>query len=515
MSEYAELLAALEAADTSEEVYDALDAHEPPEERLARERLRDTLVSALAARKKAGVRVTPGRAVDAWLGAASNGAQLQGEAFTPDELEPWHEQVDGADLLDEVAALAEAYVYADAEKLTAIALWAVYAHLYDCFGTCPLLDVSSPTKRCGKSTVIVVLRRLCPAPLLSSNITPAALFRAVQAWRPTLLIDEADTFAKMSDELRGILNAGHTRDTAFTVRAEGDANEPRVFSTWAPKAVAAIGRLPDTIEDRCIRVVLARKPTEVQKLDAFDSDALAMACEPVRRRIARWAADAEDAVAVATPARPPGLNDRAWNNWRPLLAVASAAGPSWLARAEAAAIALSGDGATEEDVSTLALQHVREAIGEEKGAATEAVLAYLVAKEEGPWAKWWEADLANSKTRGPAARLASLLRPFGIKPGQLWLHGQKVRGYAAEDFEKAAAYIAVGDGRTGGDPTDLNTVGPSNTVGGSPADHAGSTVPTVPTVLFEPGEGVCATPGCSGRTVPGAELCDECDGIPF
>ena len=106
--------------------------------------------------------------------------------------------------------------------------------------------------------MIVVPRHLCRAPLLSGNITPAALFRAIEAWKPTLLIDEADTFAKMNDELRGILNAGHTRDTAFVVRAEGDANEPRLFSTWAPKVVAAIGRLPDTIEDRAIRIVPRR-----------------------------------------------------------------------------------------------------------------------------------------------------------------------------------------------------------------------------------------------------------------
>ena len=87
----------------------------------------------------------------------------------------------------------------------------------------PILDLSSPTKRCGKSSTVIVARHLCRAPLLSGNITPAALFRAVQAWKPTLLIDEADTFAKMHDELRGILNAGHTRDTAFVVRAEGDS----------------------------------------------------------------------------------------------------------------------------------------------------------------------------------------------------------------------------------------------------------------------------------------------------
>jgi hypothetical protein len=86
---------------------------------------------------------------------------------------------------------------------------------------------------------------------------------------------------KLSDELRGIVNAGHTRDSAFTVRAEGDRNEPRLFSTWAPKLVAAIGRLPDTIEDRSIRIVLTRKPTWVAKADAFDSETVRAACKPV------------------------------------------------------------------------------------------------------------------------------------------------------------------------------------------------------------------------------------------
>jgi putative DNA primase/helicase len=262
----------------------------------------------------------------------------------------------------------------------------------------------------------------------------------VQAWQPTLLIDEADTFAKMGDELRGILNAGHTRDTAYTVRAEGDANEPRLFSTWAPKAVAAIGRLPTTIEDRAVRVALVRKPTEVQKRDAFDSEAVAAVCLPVRRRMARFAADELDAVATATPERPAGLNDRAWNNWRPLLAVATVAGPEWLARARGAAVALSGEGSdsAEEDVGTLALQHVWDALEPtEVGLATGSILAHLVAQDEGPWAKWWEANLAKGEMQGPATRLARLLRPFGIRPGQLWVDGQNVRGYAREDFTAA------------------------------------------------------------------------------
>jgi putative DNA primase/helicase len=37
------------------------------------------------------------------------------------------------------------------------------------------------------------------------------MFRAIAAWTPTLLIDEADSFARDNEELRGVLNSGHTR----------------------------------------------------------------------------------------------------------------------------------------------------------------------------------------------------------------------------------------------------------------------------------------------------------------
>src|SRR5262249_49401123 len=157
-----------------------------------------------------------------------------------------------------------------------------------------------------------------------------------------------------------------------------DSNEPRLFSTWAPKLVAAIGRLPDTIEDRSIRVVLARKPTSVKKRDAFDPDLVRRDCEAVRRQLARFVLDNLDEIATATPERPDGLHDRAWNNWRPLLAIAKVAGGDWLERAESAALELSGevDDGDDEDVGTLALQHVWEVLEPAGRLATADILYY-------------------------------------------------------------------------------------------------------------------------------------------
>ena len=442
---FAGWLESLAATTNEDELFDVLARQRPPTSKLARQQIRGRLVALLGERfKELGSAAAAARTADAWLQEGGD-LELQGQGFVSEEIEPWGSSVVGATVLDEVEALVDEYLYASSEVRDAYSLWLAFSHVFDCFGIAPILDLSSPTKRCGKSTAVVLGRHLCRAPLLSGNITPAALFRAVEAWKPTLLIDEADTFAKMSDELRGILNAGHTRETAFVVRAEGDSNEPRLFSTWAPKLVAAIGRLPDTIEDRAIRIVLTRKPTEISKRDAFDPEVVRRDCSETRRRLTRFALDDLDAIATAEVKRPGGLHDRAWNNWKPLLSVAVAAGGDWPNRAEAAAVALTGndDDIEQEDVGTLALRHVWEALEPAGRLATADVLDHLVARDDGPWAKWWESSIGRGEVKSPAARLAKLLRPFGIEPEQLWIEGRNVRGYDAEVFrsEMVAAYL--------------------------------------------------------------------------
>src|ERR1700730_3327963 len=122
----------------------------------------------------------------------------------------------------------------------AVALWCIHAHSLDATSVTPILAIPSPAMRCGKTTTLSLLNRLVPRPLLSSNISPAAVFRIVEKYSPTLLIDEADTFVRMKEEFRGILNSGHTRDAAYVVRTVGDEREPCRFSTWTAKAVAMI-----------------------------------------------------------------------------------------------------------------------------------------------------------------------------------------------------------------------------------------------------------------------------------
>jgi putative DNA primase/helicase len=243
----------------------------------------------------------------------------QGRAISFPEPEPWPEPVSGARLLDGIAdAISKHIILADAARDTT-ALWSVHTYLLDGSLVSPRLAVTSPEKRCGKTTLLDVCSRLALKPLSAAHVTAAAMFRTVEAYRPTLLIDEADTFLRDNEELRGIINSGH-RKGGSVLRTVGDDHEPRAFATYAACAIALIGRLPETLHDRSVIVALKRRlPSEPIK--SFRSDRTEQ-LDALARQAARWASDNAERVANADPKMPEGVFNREADNWRPLLAIA-------------------------------------------------------------------------------------------------------------------------------------------------------------------------------------------------
>ena len=173
-------------------------------------------------------------------------------------VEPSPDPVEGAQLLEELVATIERYMRLPSGAAVAVALWVLHSHAIEATFLSPILLITSPVYGCGKTTLLTVLRELVQRPLPTSNISPAALYRCIEEYQPVLLIDEADTFAKLSDELRNILNAGHTRAMAYVVRTTGDNHEPKSFSTFGAKVLAAIGKMPPTIVSRSVQIKLKR-----------------------------------------------------------------------------------------------------------------------------------------------------------------------------------------------------------------------------------------------------------------
>jgi putative DNA primase/helicase len=263
---------------------------------------------------------------------------------------PWEAPVMGTDLLANLEQALSRHVKLGSHACSATALWVVHCHAIDSAEIAAALAIESPEKRCGKTTLLSVIQALVPKSLTAANMSPAAVFRAVEEFRPTLIIDEADTFLTADKpELIGILNSSHVRTSAYVVRVVGDKHEVKVFNTWCAKAIALIGELPSTLQDRSI-VIRMRRKQKHESVQRLRLDRLAPLQE-LCSKCARWVADHRDLLASADPAMPPQLNDRAADNWRSLLAIADAAGGGWPARGPDAAVALSGASQDEDDLS--------------------------------------------------------------------------------------------------------------------------------------------------------------------
>jgi hypothetical protein len=396
---------------------------------LARRLARERALAALEGKVKA-----PAQLVDAALTFPSSlPAMGNGRAVDFAEPEPWPEPVEGCTLLGELIATFTRFVALPRFGDVAAALWTVHAHALAAAAVSPLLALTSPEKRCGKTTLLSLLARPVPRAVLSSNISPASLFRIVERYSPTLLVDEADSFLGEKEELRGLLNSGHTRDAAYVVRTVGDEHEPRRFSTWAAKAVAMIGRLPETLADRSIVVPMRRRaPDEQVERLRLDRPG---AFEDLRRRAARWGADQLAELRAADPEVPGELGDRAADNWRPLLAIADLAGGEWGDRARRAALTLSGAGGDARDsLSSLLLADIRAVFREREvdRLFSQELLQDLCGREERPWGEW-------GRGRGSMSprQLAARLKPFGVQPGSLRDGAKTGKGYTREQFADA------------------------------------------------------------------------------
>ena len=284
------------------------------------------------------------------------------KGLAPPEPEPWHEPVDGAQLLDELVAAFERFVSLPHGAADALALWVLFTHTFEAWESSPRLALTSPVPGCGKTTVLSLLGQLVRRPLPTSNITSAVVFRAIEECQPSLLIDEADSFLADNDQLRGILNSGHARHLAYVLRSHGENHEPRRFSTWAPMAVAKIGKLPPTLADRAIEIPMRRAlPDEL--IERFgrrhEADFRVLAQKAVR-----WAQDHVEELGEADPTMPEGLRNRAADNWRPLLGIADAVGGEWRQHAVTSIRALLGGEAADASQGEQLLADMREIFGD-------------------------------------------------------------------------------------------------------------------------------------------------------
>jgi hypothetical protein len=377
---------------------------------------------------------------------------------------PHSEPVVIGELLTDIETTIKRHVVLPDAAATALALWVLHTYVFEERDTVAYVAIESPEKRCGKTTLLTVLGAMANKPLIASNVTVGALFRAIDTCRPTLLIDEADTFLAGNTTMRGVINSGNTWRTAYVLRMGKskqshnqralprhsdagsairipngtDSSMPRLneataglkrYSCWCPKVIAMIGRVPDTIADRSIVVQMVRKLTTEKR-----APLAALNPATIKSKCARFALDLGSAVRECEKIHGDGLNDRAADTFDPLYVIARLAGKEWEEKIHAAAFALAPAVQSRSSATEL-LQDIYAmfVLAKEAKMFTRTILTFLKDPEFAP------ESLAAKYSNLDENKIAQNLRPYGIKPIAFRIEKKVGKGYIVGDFSDAVA----------------------------------------------------------------------------
>lgn len=344
-----------------------------------------------------------------------------------------------AAVLDDLVEIILRYVVMDKEQADAAALWITMTWFIDQIEVAALALITAPEKACGKSQLLTIFSYLVARPLAAANCSISFMFRIIEKDRPTILIDEAETFLGGNGELKGIINAGHTRANAFVGRSETSANggfEPKRFSVWCAKAFAGIEiekHLPPATISRSIVIMLRRKMAE-EKVGRLRHTDRALFV-PLAAKLEKFSKLYAEQVRKAQPPLPEALSDRAQDNWEPLLAIAECAGPAWVERATAAALKLSKSEDASVSTGNELLADIKSVFDSKwvHKITTVDLITYLTEDLEKSWATFHKGKPISPR------QLAGLLAAYGIKPRSVRQGPSTPKGYYFSEFKDAFA----------------------------------------------------------------------------
>jgi Protein of unknown function (DUF3631) len=269
-----------------------------------------------------------------------------------------------------------------------LAIWTLGTFIYRVFYTFPYLVLRSPQKRCGKSRVEDLISQVAfnASPRMTS-LTEAVIFRGPAKNGGTLLLDEVEHLGTKDAEayqgLLALLNTGFQAGGAVSrMEKRGDRFIEVSYPTYAPRVLAGISKLAETLEDRSIIATMHRKRKD-ERTERFSPKRLEPETQALRDDCYVWAlTHAVDVSEVYEAGHFPDLNDlddRAQDLWEPLMTIAS------LADREAKDAAETADFASRLKALALELCQVRDEGETTTVKLIEALLAILQENDKMEW----------------------------------------------------------------------------------------------------------------------------------
>lgn len=338
-------------------------------------------------------------------------------------------------LVERIVAFLTDYLVLPGQTPTVIAAWVMASWLMETWDQFPHLGITSPEKRCGKSRLLELLALLCPNPILTASVSPAALYRMIENGTCTLLFDEAQSLGRKgeSHEMKELLCASIGRNSkVYRCAGKNEDYEPRSFKTYCPKVFALIGPLDGVLADRSIPIEMVRK-TERDQVQRYRSRIVEPRGKELHDELEAWAAVRKGYVSAWYGIIDPFDidNDRMADLLMPLQAVLQAVSMEGIKALEEYARDLDDrdrrQGTQSDGVRLLAA--CWEILKGQSFIPTAILISALKERSEEPWQRWDKGDGMSPEA------LASLLRPYGIRPQHNKEKTQ--RGYYASDFADA------------------------------------------------------------------------------
>ncbi len=159
-------------------------------------------------------------------------------------------------IVEEIRAFIHRYVDVSPLFEQIASYYVLFTWVYDAFNELPYLRLRGDTGS-GKTRFLLTAGSLCYKPIFASGAsTVSPLFRILDEFRGTLIVDEGDfRFSDEKAEIVKILNNGNGR--GFPVlRSESTSGRefsPRAYSVFGPKLIATRGYFQDrALESRCL-----------------------------------------------------------------------------------------------------------------------------------------------------------------------------------------------------------------------------------------------------------------------
>jgi hypothetical protein len=220
------------------------------------------------------------------ISIAERPVEVEQETSLFPPIEPVNEDVDFIKLYGELKDFFKNHVdLTDERNYSVLASWTFATYQLQHVPCTPHLSIIGQ-KGSGKTRLLETLREVCRFGWMALGVSAASLYYIVDVYKPTLLIDESQSYSNEEfgaiRSLFGVYRKGQVVPRIKYSAELSKAERIETFDIYSFKALAGLSQISDNVSDRCIVVaMLAASRLVARKVDSVEGQTL-------RNRLARW-----------------------------------------------------------------------------------------------------------------------------------------------------------------------------------------------------------------------------------